>query len=97
MPVKINQDIDTYAAEIELGQRVTVELPSNRQAYLLCVEGSLDVNGKHLNKYDGAEIHGNGTPLTIKATGVEATESGDVAHFLMISMKEDGSGRLDLN
>jgi len=96
-PVKINQDIDTYAAEIELGQTVTVDLPSNRQAYLLCVEGSLDINGKQLNKYDGTEIHGNGTPLTIKATNVETTEHGDLAHFLMFSMKEDGSGRTDLN
>jgi redox-sensitive bicupin YhaK (pirin superfamily) len=88
--------VDAFAAELELDKTVSVDLPNDRQAYLLCLEGSLDVNGKTLNKYDGAEIHGDGTPLTIKATGVEPTENGDVAHFLMFSMKEDGSGRRDL-
>ena len=95
-PVKVNQDVDTFAAELELDKTVTVDLANNRQAYMLCIEGSLEVNGQMLAKYDGAEVHGNGTPLTVKATGVEATENGDVAHFLMFSMKDDGSGRTDL-
>jgi quercetin 2,3-dioxygenase len=96
-PVKVNQDVDTYAAELELDQSVVVDLPQGRQAYLLCVEGTLDVNGQTMNKHDGAEIHGDGTPLNIKAIGVEATENGNVGHFLMFSMKDDGSGRRDLN
>lgn len=95
-PVKVNQDVDTYAAELELGKSVTMDLPKSRQAYFLCVEGTLEINGKTLTKYDGAEIHGDGTPLEIKSTGVEPTENGEVAHFLMFSMKEDGSGRRDL-
>lgn len=95
-PVKVNQDVDTYAAELELGKSVPLDLANGRQAYLLCVEGTLEVNGKSLAKHDGAEIHGDGTPLEVKATGVEATENGEVAHFLMFSMKEDGSGRGDL-
>ena len=95
-PVKVNQDVDTFAAELELDKTVQVDLANNRQAYLLCIEGSLEVNGQMLAKYDGAEIHGNGTSLTVKATGVEATENGDLAHFLMFSMKEDGSTRTDL-
>ena len=104
-PVKVNQDIDTYAAELELDQSVTVNIPKGRQAYLLCIEGSLELNGGlTMNRYDGAEIHGpnagndddSTTPLKIKATGVENTENGKVAHFLLFSMKEDGSGRGDL-
>jgi redox-sensitive bicupin YhaK (pirin superfamily) len=95
-PVKINQDVDTYAAELELDQSVTLDLPSGRQAYLLCIEGSIDVNGSTLKKHDGAEIHGDGTPLVFKATDVEETENGKVAHFLIFSMKEDGSSRKDL-
>jgi redox-sensitive bicupin YhaK (pirin superfamily) len=95
-PVKVNQDIDTHAAELELGKAVTWDLPAGRQAYLLCVEGTVELNGKTLSKYDAAEIHGDGTPLEIKATGVEDTENGEVAHFIMFSMAEDGSGRKDL-
>eukprot|EP00339_Tiarina_fusa_P006399 CAMPEP_0117051320 /NCGR_PEP_ID=MMETSP0472-20121206/35449_1 /TAXON_ID=693140 ORGANISM="Tiarina fusus, Strain LIS" /NCGR_SAMPLE_ID=MMETSP0472 /ASSEMBLY_ACC=CAM_ASM_000603 /LENGTH=267 /DNA_ID=CAMNT_0004765469 /DNA_START=43 /DNA_END=849 /DNA_ORIENTATION=- len=95
-PVKVNQDVDTHAAEIELGEAVILDLPAGRQAYLLCVEGTVEVNGKTLSKYDAAEIHGDGTPLEVKATGVEDTENGEVAHFLMFSMAEDGSGRKDL-
>lgn len=95
-PVKVNQDVDTFAGELELEKSVSVDLPEGRQAYFLCVEGTLDLNGNTLRKHDGAEIHGDGTPLETKATGVEATENGEVAHFLMFSMKEDGSGRRDL-
>jgi redox-sensitive bicupin YhaK (pirin superfamily) len=95
-PVKVDQDVDTHAAELELGKSLSMDMPAGRQAYLLCVEGTLEVNGKTLIKHDGAEIHGDGTPLEVKATGVEPTENGEVAHFLMFSMKEDGSGRRDL-
>lgn len=95
-PVKVNQDVDTYAAELDKGQSVHLDLPAGRQAYLLCIEGNIDVNGTTLQKYDGAEIHGDGTPLTFKATEVEETENGHVAHFLLFTMKEDGSHRTDL-
>jgi redox-sensitive bicupin YhaK (pirin superfamily) len=96
-PVKVNQDLDCHAAEIELGKSVTVDLPKGRQAYLLCIEGTLEVNRKQLTKHDACEIYGDGGALDIKATGVEDTENGQVAHFLMFSMKEvPGSGRNDL-
>jgi quercetin 2,3-dioxygenase len=95
-PVKINQDVDGYASELEAGQSVTLELPKGRQAYLLCIEGSVAVNGHDLNKYDACEITGGGA-LEIKATGVEETETGQVAHILMFTMEEvPGSGRKDL-
>jgi quercetin 2,3-dioxygenase len=95
-PVKINQDVDGYASELEAGRAVTLDLPKGRQAYLLCIEGSVAVNGHELSKYDACEITGGG-PLEIKATGVEETETGQVAHFLMFTMKEvPGSGRKDV-
>jgi redox-sensitive bicupin YhaK (pirin superfamily) len=95
-PVKINQDVDAYASELEAGQSVTLELPKGRQGYLLCIEGSVSVNGKALTKYDACEITGGGA-LEIQATGVEETETGQVAHFLLFTMKEvPGSGRKDV-
>lgn len=97
-PVKIAQDVNTYAAELEMDHSTTVHLGEKRQAYLLCVEGELEVNGEKLEKYDAMEIHGDEgkTALEIKATGVEETENGEVAHFLMFDMPLiPGSGRSD--
>jgi quercetin 2,3-dioxygenase len=95
-PVKISQDADAHAAELELGKRVVIDLPEGRQAYLICLEGTVQVNGKELKRHDACEIQGGGS-LEIEATGVEDTENGPLAHFLAFSMKEvPGSGRKDL-
>ena len=95
-PVQVNQDVDVHASELEFGQRIEFDLPQGRQAYLLCIEGQVTVNGKELSKYDACEIHKGGV-LDIVASGVESTENGDLAHILMFSMKEvEGSGRSDI-
>jgi redox-sensitive bicupin YhaK (pirin superfamily) len=96
-PVKINQDVDAFASELDLGQKTTMDLPNGRQAYLLCMEGGVKVNGKQLHKYDGCEITGSGGALEIEATDVEKTENGHVAHVLMFTMKAvPGAGRKDV-
>lgn len=95
-PVKVNQDVNTKAAELELGNSVSIDLAKGRQAYLLCVEGGIEVNGTPLAKHDAAEIKGDGTSIEIKASDVEDTENGKVAHFLLFEMADDGSGRTDL-
>lgn len=99
-PVEINQDIDGYVAELELGKSVRLELPPKRMAYLLCIEGGIRINFKHeLNKYDSCEIMPNGDVggnINIKATSVEESETGKVAHVLVFSMPaEKGAGRSD--
>jgi quercetin 2,3-dioxygenase len=99
-PVKINQDCDLHTAEIDLGQTITFELPESRQAYFVCLEGELEVNGHKLEKYDAAEIavsgSGSGT-LNVRATSVDDTENGKLAHVLMFVMKKvAGSGRADV-
>ena len=97
-PVKINQDVDAYASELDLGSKITMDLPSKRQAYLLCIEGGVKVNGKQLYKYDACEITGSGGTLEIEATDMEGTENGNVAHILMFAMKAvPGAGRKDLD
>ena len=94
--MQVNQDVDVHASELELGQRVSFYLPQGRQAYLLCIEGKVNVNGKQLSKHDACEIHKGGM-LNIVASDVEATENGDLAHILMFSMEEvEGSGRSDV-
>ena len=86
-----------YAVELELDKSVVHELPPGRQGYLLCIEGGLTVNGKELQKYDACEITNGSGEIQVKATAVEPTEHGDVAHFIMFTMKaEPSAGRKDL-
>ena len=94
--VEINQDVDAYASELDLGKKVTYDLPPGRMAYLICLEGGITINGKKLQRHDACEITKGGT-LEIEATDVEDTENGKLAHFLMFVMKEvPGSGRKDI-
>lgn len=95
-PVEINQDVDAFATELDMGKKVEMDLPSHRMAYLLCVEGGVKVNGKELEKHDAAEITGSGGKLEIEATETEETETGTVAHVLMFTMPASkGAGRTD--
>ena len=98
-PVQVNQDIDGYVAEIELGKSASVAVGLGRQAYLLCIEGSVKVNGQNLNRHDACEIIGSDNGLvTVETIKVEATETGEIAHVLIFIMEEDkdSSGRGDL-
>jgi redox-sensitive bicupin YhaK (pirin superfamily) len=95
-PVAVTQDVNAFASELEEGQSVTHELAADRQAYLLCIEGGVTVNGNVLQRHDACEITGGG-PVEIVATETEETEHGNVAHILMFTMaKQAGSGRTDL-
>jgi len=96
-PVQLNQDVDCYAAELEENRSLSIDVPEGRQAYLLCVEGSLELNGKKLERHDAAEIFGGPGPVEIRSTGVEDTENGRVAHLLVFVMNAvPGSGRTDI-
>ena len=96
-PVEVNQDVNAYASELDKGTKIVHEMPKGRQAYLLCIEGGVKVNGESLSKYDACEITGSGGPLEIEATEAEKTEHGDIAHILMFEMaSEPNAGRTDL-
>ena len=96
-PVKVNQDVNAFASELEKGKKVVHEMAPGRQAYLLCIEGGVKVNGQVLTKYDACEITGSGGALEIEAAETEPTEHGDLAHILMFEMKGvPNSGRSDL-
>jgi len=98
-PVKISQDVNVHATELDLGKKVMYKLPEGRQAYLVCLEGQIKVNGKILERQDACEITAaGGGAIELEATKVEDTENGGkVAHVLIFSMKEvPGSGRKDV-
>jgi len=97
-PVKVNQDINVYVTELEENAKVPLLLREGRQAYLLCVEGSVSLQKQeaesesdileHLDQHDALEVQGE-TTLELKARGQKA-------HLLLFEMQRDGSGRIDL-
>lgn len=54
--IRIHQDADIFVSEIEQGEQVTYEQPEDRQSYLVCLEGRLNVNGTELEHGDALEI-----------------------------------------
>lgn len=75
-PVKINQDINIYATYTE--GEITFQVDKGRQAYLVQIEGSSDINGVDMNTRDGLEIVEEA--ITIKSKGK--------SHYLIIEMKK---------
>jgi len=94
-PVLINQDVSMHVSELEQGKEASFSLDSNRQAYLLCVEGSMEAQAgsqtEALEQHDAAEVRGNDATLSLnfKATSPSC-------HILLLEMaKTSGDGRKD--
>uniref|UniRef100_A0A7S4KAJ6 Pirin N-terminal domain-containing protein n=1 Tax=Guillardia theta TaxID=55529 RepID=A0A7S4KAJ6_GUITH len=86
-PVKINQDVNMFASELSGGKTVDLTLEKGRQAYLLCMEGKVQVTSSTVNeslqRHDAAEVVG---PATLK---LEADQAGG-AHLLYVEMAGTG-------
>jgi redox-sensitive bicupin YhaK (pirin superfamily) len=54
-PVKLNQDINMYAIELEAGKKIDFEVAKNRQCYVVQIEGSSRINDIVLNERDALE------------------------------------------
>ncbi len=91
VPIKINQDANIHVAEIDLNNTVNFNVMNDRQAYLLCMEGSIEVKTKDrtlkLLRHDSAEI---------KSINVEVTSVENKAHVLIVEMALTRDGRTDL-
>lgn len=55
-PIKINQDVNIYALELEEGRDIDFKVNKGRQAYLVQIEGNSSINKIELNERDGMEI-----------------------------------------
>ncbi len=73
--VKINQDVDLYAAVLDKNSRVSHSLQSNRHAWVQVARGSVLLNGLYLKNGDGAAISDESELL------VEATEDAEILLF----------------
>jgi redox-sensitive bicupin YhaK (pirin superfamily) len=77
-PIRIHQDINMYAAYLEAGQSLPLEVAPGRQAYLIVAEGAAKVGGVQLDERDAMEIVGES--VTVQA--------GDSAHVVVIEMAQ---------
>ena len=76
-PIKIYQDVNFFASELEKEKTLDFKISENRQIYFVQIEGSSILNGIILNSGDAAEIT-NENNLRI--------ESIENSHFLFIEM-----------
>ncbi|MCQ6276991.1 pirin family protein [Bacillus sp. V3B] len=76
-PIKVNQDVNFYSLELEKEQVIHFPVKEGRQAYLVQIEGTSDINQIPLVGRDALEIVEE--DIQIKAT--------ETSHFLLIEMK----------
>ena len=77
-PVKIHQDMDIFVLSLDAGRELDYTSKDGRQAYLLQIEGTGQVNGHSLSIRDAAEITGE-THITLRAE--------ELSHFILFDMK----------
>ena len=82
-PLYVCQDINIYVSELtEAGKRVSFELNKGRQAYIFCIEGSVDINQHHaLGERDALEVIGE--------TQIDFTLASEQAHCIIIEMQQE--------
>jgi len=59
-PVKIQQDCNVFVSELSPGKVApSLAVAAGRQAYMLCVEGEVNLGGKAMRQHDGCEVKGD--------------------------------------
>jgi hypothetical protein len=77
-PVRLSADANFHALELDKGLEMEFNVKSDRQAYVVQIEGSSEINGVELNAKDALESVGES--LRIKAL--------ETTHVLIIEMKK---------
>ena len=77
--LRISQDADIFVSEVDEGTRLAFAIPHKRQVYLVCLKGSLAINGLELEPGGAIKAIGEAE------LGLEALEA---AHLLMVQVAE---------
>lgn len=84
--IPIHQDANIYVTEMDAGFSLPFRVEKNRQLYMVCIEGKVEVNDtKALSARDAMEVvppKGTVLPLTFKADEKEG------AHLLVIDLSQ---------
>ena len=92
-PIRIHTDANIFTSTVGEGEGTPLELAAGRQAYLLALDGSLQLlpgagctaeGPTQLDRHDAAELRG---PLSLRIVAAGA------AQVLMVEMADDGSSR----
>ena len=75
-PVKLNQDVNMYATELEPGGKLELPLGKGRQCYIVQIEGSARVNGILMSPRDAMEAAEENLEIT----------AAEKSHMLFIEM-----------
>ncbi|MFL0267999.1 pirin family protein [Candidatus Clostridium radicumherbarum] len=78
-PIKINQDVNIYSLELEKGKDISFPVKEGRQAYLVQIEGSSEINNIKLADRDGIEIIEEDISII----------SEETSHILILEMKRE--------
>lgn len=77
--VKVNQDVNFYSLFLDQDKEISFPVASGRQAYLVQIEGTSDINEINLDARDGLEIIEEEIHIKAKET----------SHFLVIEMAKE--------
>lgn len=77
-PIKLNQDANIYVVELDEDKEIDFKVGEGRQAYLVQIEGSSEINNIVLNDRDALEIVEEDIIIKSKNT----------SHILIIEMKK---------
>jgi redox-sensitive bicupin YhaK (pirin superfamily) len=88
-PIRLHQDATVIVSEVDATKSQTIEFDTNRQAYIVCINGSLRIKIEdeiaHLETREAAEVVCKKTDNTLLPMTLESGSDG--AHFLLIEMK----------
>ena len=74
---QINQDANVFVSELTKGNQIEFVASKNRQGYLVCIEGLLNINGIELDQHEALQLIGNQSAV------FEAVEN---SHLLLVEM-----------
>ncbi|MBU3104374.1 pirin family protein [Clostridium gasigenes] len=76
--VKVNQDVNIFALELEVNNEIDYSVEIGRQAYLIQIEGKSNINGITLNQGDAMEIVEENIKIKPEI----------LSHFIIVEMKK---------
>lgn len=78
-PIRIHQDANLYSLELEHGREIDFQVKADRQAYLVQIEGTSNINGIEMMERDGMESVEEDLKIKAQTT----------SHYLVVEMKKE--------
>lgn len=83
-PIHLHQDVNVFVSENEADRKYELSLAPGRAAYVININGTLSVNGVHLDPSDAAEVESKG----VEVLPLMLTAGDQGSHFMVIEMAQ---------